>query len=100
MIGACGRAADLPGHLESVPVGQAEVEQDEVGVAAGRLGQPLARRGRLDHLVAVGAQGGPQEPAHLRLVLDQQHHRAGRRHEAAPTRARGRAGTAGPSAGG
>ena len=70
-----GRTAELSGYLETVPVGQAEVEQDDLRVAPGSLGQSLARRRGLDHLILVGPQGCTEKAAHLGLVLDQQHQR-------------------------
>ena len=38
MMGRGGRAADLADHVQSVAVGETQVEQGEVGIAAGRLG--------------------------------------------------------------
>ena len=56
-----GRTAELPGYLETVPVGQAEVEQDDLRVAAGSLGQSLACRRGLDHLILVGPRVAPRK---------------------------------------
>ncbi len=68
------RLGPLPeplGHFESVEVGQAEVEQDHVGIAHRRLHQPFLRRAGLNEPVPMALQRYPEEPAHLRLVFDQ-----------------------------
>src|SRR5207302_1139013 len=62
--------ANAPDHLHAVDVGQAEVDDRQIGlVAAGVDGAARAGVG-LDHAVAFGGERGAQEPADLRLVLD------------------------------
>ena len=54
--------ADPPAHRQAVEVGQAEVEDDDVGGGEGGLGDALLAVGRGDHLVAAGLEaraGGP-----------------------------------------
>ena len=69
MIGAWNGG---PGYeVEAVEVGKAEVEQDDVRVASGCVGQSLARRGGFDDLIIVRPKRGPQEAPHLRLILYQ-----------------------------
>ena len=71
VLGAAGRQdddrhlaplADPPAHRQSVDVGQAEVEHDDVGGGQGGLGDPLLAVDGGDDLVAAGLQaraGGP-----------------------------------------
>src|SRR2546428_3683724 len=62
--------ANAPDHVHAVDVGQAEVDDRQVGlVAAGVDGAARAAAG-LDHAIAFGGERGAQEPADLRLVLD------------------------------
>ena len=62
-------------------VRQAEVEQDEVGVA-GDGGFGGAAVGRLGDVVALGAETGAQQPADRRLVVDDEDADRGARHAA------------------
>ena len=80
MIGVGRPLPELAGDLQAVAVGQAEVEQDHVGVPARGLGQPLAGGRRLHQAVVLRAQRGPEEAPHLRLVLDQEDERGGAVH--------------------
>ena len=73
----------LSQELVARHVGQAEIEDDEVGQA---LAQPLARLAavrRFDDLEALCAERGAQELADRRLVIDHQDAHGGRAHAAA-----------------
>ena len=78
LVGSAGKdddrrlaAGGAPAAQEVVAgdVRQAEIEQDEVGVA-GDGGFGGAAVGRLDDLVALRAEAGAQQPADRRLVVD------------------------------
>ena len=71
MIGTARPLAQPPDHLEPVDVGQAEVEDDDVGLARRELRESLGARRRLEQPVAVAGQRGAQEAPDLRLVLDE-----------------------------
>ena len=79
MIGIALHSRSSRVDLEAVAVGQAEVEQDDVGVARGGLGQALARRSRPRPGGSRWRERRAQEAPHLRLVLDQQDEGGGRR---------------------
>ena len=59
-------------HLGAVQVGQAQVEDDDVGMRRGGLAQRGATVGGRDHLVAGRAEGDPQGAGQLRVVVDDQ----------------------------
>src|SRR3989449_7792137 len=62
--------ANAPDHVHAVDVGQAEVDDRQVRLlAAGVDGAARAGAG-LDDSIAFGGERGAQEPADLRLVLD------------------------------
>ena len=72
--------ADVAQHVLAVAVGQAEVEDDEIGRAGRRQPQSLcAGFGHL-HLKAGGGQRNREKPLDLRLVVD--HQNAWARHAA------------------
>ena len=62
--------AQAPDHLQAVDVGQAEIEDDDVGLARGHLDQAVGAGRRLEEPVALARQGRAQEAPDLRLVLD------------------------------
>lgn len=64
--------ADPAQHLLAVDVGQAEVEDHQVGPVLHHPLQPLGAAGRLDRGIAVGGQADLEEAADLRLVVDDQ----------------------------
>ena len=58
-------------ELQSVNIGEAKIEDDEIWF----LGQQLERRlaiGRVQHIIALGREPHPQELADRRLVVDHQ----------------------------
>ena len=65
-------------HLMAFHVRQADVQDHQVHVLAGRQLQAFLAGGRLPHLVALRAQADVQEPADLGFIIDHQHAR-GRR---------------------
>ena len=68
--------ADVAQHLLAVAVGQAEVEDDEIGRAGRRQPQGLsAGLGRL-HLKTGGGERDGEKPLNLRLIVDHQNARA------------------------
>ena len=58
-------------HVEAVHVGQAEIEDDDVGLARAGLDDALRARRRLEEPVAVALERGAEEAPDLRLVLDE-----------------------------
>lgn len=60
---------DLFGEIDSVTVGQAEVEQDERGIVRRHEGQRVAQPLCLDQSIAVRGEAGADEAPHLGLVL-------------------------------
>ena len=56
-MGTVGPAPQAPDHLEPVDAGQAQVEQDDVGVARRREVERLLAAGRLVDVVARGPSG-------------------------------------------
>jgi hypothetical protein len=77
--------ADPAQHLLAVDVGQAEVEDHQVGPVLHHPLQALGAACRLDRDVAVGGQADLQEAADLRLVVDDQDaRRGGIRHRLTP----------------
>ena len=66
-------APEAADHVEPVDAGQAEVEQDDVGVAGGRQVEGLLPAGRLVDVVAAGLQVHGEGPPDLGLVVDDQH---------------------------
>ena len=69
MIGHGRPLAQAPRHVDAVHVRKAEVEQDQVGRACGRLDEGLLAGRRLHEPVAVRAEARAQEAQDLRLVL-------------------------------
>ena len=68
--------ADVAQNVLAVPIGQAEVENDEIGRAGRRQPQSLgAGLGRL-HLKAGGGERDGEKPLNLRLIVDHQNARA------------------------
>ena len=63
---------DLPADGEPVPVGQHQVQQDDVRRLPAQRGQGVVPVGGLRHLIALVLQGKPQYPPDPRLVVDQQ----------------------------
>ena len=57
-------------HVDAVHPGEAEVEDDDVGVVLCRGGQPFLAGGRHVHLVAVGPEADGQGPREADLVVD------------------------------
>ena len=70
MIGTRRPAAHVADQLDTVAVGQAEVEHQQVGLARAGRRQAVAQRAGLVHLPALGFQRAAHEAADLRLVLD------------------------------
>ncbi len=79
VLGAVGREhddghvaplADPPAHLHAVEVGQAEVEDDDVGRTDGGLGDALLARGGHEHGVPERAEADPQDPQQCLVVVD------------------------------
>ena len=66
-----GPFAQPPDHLEAVEVGQAEVQDDDVGLSRLGFAEPLRARRRLEQSIAVARERGAQEAPDLRLVLDE-----------------------------
>src|SRR5260370_17358430 len=74
--------------MQAVDVGQAQVEDDDVGLAGRGLDRAaLAGRGLVAAITAA-AEGGPEEATNLWLVLDQ-HHDRGRRADPGRRQVRG-----------
>jgi hypothetical protein len=68
-----GPAAQALDHLYPVQVGQAEVEDHQVGrIPAGHLERLRAGRGDV-HVVVAHPQVDPQRPQDLRFVVDDEH---------------------------
>src|ERR671925_486741 len=68
----------LAQHLPAVDLGHHHVEQDEVGrLLLLERGQALARARRLPHGVALRLEVRTHEPAHARVVVDDEDDRAG-----------------------
>ncbi len=61
---------DVAQHLLAVPIGQAEIEHDEIGRAGDRHAHGLRAGFGRDDLVARGGERDMQEPLDLRLVVD------------------------------
>ena len=59
--------------VDAVDVGQAEVEDDQVGWVRGRRGECLGSGAGGEHLVVAGAQVDGQRAQDLWLVVDHQH---------------------------
>src|SRR3954447_228643 len=75
-----GEPRPQPGqHLGAVEVGQAQVEDDEIGVVVGGVPQRRAAVGSGEDVVAGRVQRDPQGPGDLRVVVDDEDpaHRAG-----------------------
>ena len=62
--------ADPSTYLHTVEIGQAEVEDDDVGRSDGCLGDALLTRGRHQHAVAERAEADPQHPEQCLVVVD------------------------------
>ena len=68
-----GHVAHVPDpleHLPAVEVGQAHVEDDQVGVVLVELAHPVAAQRRLGDREPLTFEHGPQELPDVRLVLD------------------------------
>ena len=72
MIGIALHARMPADHLDAVDAGQAEVQDHDVGEAAGRQVERGLAVGRRFDLVPTGTQVGAQAPQDLRLVVDHQ----------------------------
>ena len=68
-----GLGAQAPADLDPVEPGEAEVEHDEVGHELLGGAQRLDAVGRGAHLVALLAQGAPQDVGDRLVVLDDEH---------------------------
>ena len=64
--------AQLAHHVESVALGQAEIEDDEIGLLAPEELDGRSAVGCLEDRVALRGEPRPQEPADRRLVIDDQ----------------------------
>ena len=64
--------AQLPGQLDTVEVGQPEVDQDEIGPGVGDQPQRIAARGRPPDLVAVRGEAVTQRAADDQVIFDHQ----------------------------
>ena len=67
-----GRCLERCQHAPAVAVGQAEVEEDDVGDVASRQFARLEASGRLRHGPTPGTQGDPHGESQVSVVLDQQ----------------------------
>src|SRR5664279_6582477 len=63
-------ATQPPDHLDTVHIGQPEVEDDDVGYVRRGVGQGVPAVGRRADVVAAGGQIDPQRPQELRFVVD------------------------------
>ena len=70
MIGTALQPRRPADHLDAVDAGQAEVEDDDVGVVAGRERRAPPRRSAQVDVVAAGPQVDPERAQDLRLVVD------------------------------
>jgi hypothetical protein len=66
-------APEAPDHVEPVDAGEAEVEEDDVGVAGRGQVERLFPAGRLVDVVAACLQVHGEGPPDLGLVVDDQH---------------------------
>ena len=71
-IGTGPSSRILADQLQAVDVGQAEIEQHQVGPVMAQRRQRLRAGRRLDRAIVVRAQRRAQQPADRRLVLDDQ----------------------------
>ena len=71
MIGTAVHARSRCDHLEPVEVGQAEVQDDDVGLSRLGLAESVRARRRLEQSIAVTRERGAQEAPDLRLILDE-----------------------------
>ena len=58
MIGICLHARIFADHFESVPIGQAEIEQNQIGLACRGLGQSLLGSDRFLETITFGIERG------------------------------------------
>ena len=59
-------------HLQTVEVGESEVEKNERRLTHRGLAESFLRRGGGDHLVAIGLQRGAEDAANRRFIFDDQ----------------------------
>src|SRR6476646_8727189 len=97
--GSMPGAADLPSHLESIQIGQPEIQQHNLWIAAGGLRETFAGGASLDDLVVVGPQRATKKAPHLGLVFDHQNQRSSAAHELPPGSLAGSSGNGGPTSG-
>jgi hypothetical protein len=71
--GHAARASDLTAYREAVDVGEHEVEQDDVRVHLGQVGEALASVGRLDDGEALVLEREPKDAPDSCVVLHEQH---------------------------
>ena len=69
-----GPRAQLTQRLRAVPVGEPEVQENDVGLLAQHHPQALLRRGGVMHDKALRLEAHAQEAADLHLVVDHEHH--------------------------
>jgi hypothetical protein len=75
MTGTLEPAAQIAQKIDTVPIGQPQVQNDEVGSSGACVGQPLLQRLRLVDHPGLRFECRPDEAADLALVFDQQCHR-------------------------
>src|SRR6185312_157929 len=59
-----------PDHLQAAYIGQAEIENDQIGAGSLDFSERAAPIRRFGHLEPLRAQAGAQKPADRRLVID------------------------------
>ena len=79
-------AAKRMDEIDTVSVGEPEIENDEIRLARAGIGEALLQRGGLEDVPPFGFERGPNEAPDLRLVLDQERDRRRGTHGASSTR--------------
>ena len=58
-------------HLQTIQIGEPEIQENERRVAQGGLGAAFLGRRRGDHLVAMGVLGGAEDTANRQFIFDE-----------------------------
>ena len=69
-MGTGDSAADAADDFDAVEIGQAQIENHQIGLLVTQQGQSLAAGGGLDDPIGLDGQGRAQQPADRRLVVD------------------------------